>query len=386
MQFLTDLNSGEVETFTGYWDFFVHRYQKPPRGDWTTWLLLGGRGAGKTRTGAQWVKALACGKGAKVSPIALIGETEHDAREVMVEGVSGLLAAHHRFERPEWIPSRRRLQWPSGAVAQVFSADDPESLRGPQFAAAWCDELAKWRYAEARYTHHPSDPGGPTNFGITIHDYRRYVKAGATAADVRAMGLDEARAIYRSKYWDAMRCDDLPAGLDYAVFDYGVNSGTGRAIKVLQRLLGLADDGRMNEALLKAARNHDAAGLIGRLCDERLAFLKRLKTWPVFGAGWGRRVAEVRAAALVMAAGSPLKTKPQSGPSTGKGAVPVNAQAQKGTVGGIAASGAAAAQQAHQAGLRPGVVILIVLATLALAIGGWFAWRWHQQRRQLAPN
>ena len=165
---------------------FGHGHQRPPPDDWTTWLLLGGRGAGKTRAGAEWVRHLALTE-PKQSPIALIGETEHDAREVMVEGVSGLLSVHESFNRPTWIPSRRRIEWNNGAVAQVFSAEDPESLRGPQFAAAWCDELAKWRHAEAGYGNHPSDPGGPTNFGITIADYRRYVKPGATAADVRAM-------------------------------------------------------------------------------------------------------------------------------------------------------------------------------------------------------
>jgi phage terminase large subunit-like protein len=81
----------------------------------------------------------------------LIGETAHDAREVMVEGNSGLLRTSPRSQRPLWLPSRRRLEWPNGAVAQVFSADEPESLRGPQFDAAWCDELAKWRYAEATF-------------------------------------------------------------------------------------------------------------------------------------------------------------------------------------------------------------------------------------------
>ena len=85
---------------------------------------------------------------------------------------------------------------------------------------------------EGGYTNHPSDPGGPTNFGITIYDYRKYVKPGATAADVKAMTLDEARSIYRAKYWDAQRCNELPAGVDYAVFDYGVNSGIGRSGKV----------------------------------------------------------------------------------------------------------------------------------------------------------
>ncbi len=133
---------------------FAHAHQKPPAGDWSTWLLLGGRGAGKTRAGAEWVRALALGDtcpGVRVNPIALVGETEHDVREVMIEGVSGILAAHASFERPSWIPTRRRLEWPNGVVAQAFSAEDPDSLRGPQFAAAWCDELAKWRYAEAAF-------------------------------------------------------------------------------------------------------------------------------------------------------------------------------------------------------------------------------------------
>ena len=148
---LTSLSEAEEETFSCYWEFFALPHQKPPAGDWTTWLVLGGRGAGKTRTGAEWVRSIARSGIARMGPIALIGETEHDAREVMVEGVSGLLAVHQRVERPSWSPSRRRLEWPNGAVAQVFSAEDPESLRGPQFAAAWCDELAKWRHAEAAF-------------------------------------------------------------------------------------------------------------------------------------------------------------------------------------------------------------------------------------------
>ena len=155
IQFLKTLGESEIGTFDNFWDVFIHRHQAVPIGDWTTWLVLGGRGAGKTRAGAEWVRAVARGEAPfadlKNYPIALIGETEHDAREVMVEGVSGLLAVHQRFERPAWIPTRRRLEWPNGAVAQVFSAEDPESLRGPQFSAAWCDELAKWRHAEATF-------------------------------------------------------------------------------------------------------------------------------------------------------------------------------------------------------------------------------------------
>jgi len=168
-------------------------------------------------------------------------------------------------------------------------------------SSSYDEALRRLLAHEGGYTHHPSDPGGPTNFGITIHDYRKYLKADATAADVKAMSLDDAKAIYRAKYWNALACDDLPAGVDYAVFDYGVNSGIGRAAKVLQRIVGVADDGRIGARTLAAVRAGNAAALVAAICEERLAFLKRLKTWPVFGKGWGRRVAEVRAAALAMA-------------------------------------------------------------------------------------
>lgn len=112
--------------------------------------MVGGRGAGKTRTGAEWVRALALGDpaftAAPVGRVALIGETFADVRDVMIEGPSGLLALNG--PRPLWSPSRRRLDWANGAVALAFSAEEPDSLRGPQFGAAWSDELAKWRYGQ----------------------------------------------------------------------------------------------------------------------------------------------------------------------------------------------------------------------------------------------
>ena len=117
---------------------------------WRQWLILGGRGAGKTRAGAEWVRAHALGKApfadAPAMRIGLIGETLHDVRSVMVEGISGLLAVHPDHERPLFEPSKALVTWPNGAVAQIFSAAAPDSLRGPQFAIAWCDEIAKWRY------------------------------------------------------------------------------------------------------------------------------------------------------------------------------------------------------------------------------------------------
>lgn len=177
---------------------------------------------------------------------------------------------------------------------------------------------------EGGYTNHPSDPGGPTNFGITIHDYRKYVKPNATAADVKAMKLSEAKAIYRAKYWDSQRCDDLPAGVDYCIFDYGVNSGIGRSAKVLQRLVGVPVDGRIGAATLAAVAKRDPATLVNAICNERLRFLQSLKTWGVFGKGWGRRVAEVKdyASKLVTAAAAASPQPKSTNEPAGKGEVP----------------------------------------------------------------
>jgi phage terminase large subunit-like protein len=149
-----DWSGAEVDRVNGDFLGFAHWHQLAPAransgADWTTWLLIGGRGAGKTRAGAEWVRAVAASDAA--ARIALVAETEHDGREVMIEGVSGLLAVHRPGEAPTWIPTRRRIEWPNGAVAQLFSAEDPDALRGPQFSAAWLDELAKWRHAEATF-------------------------------------------------------------------------------------------------------------------------------------------------------------------------------------------------------------------------------------------
>jgi len=122
--------------------------QKPPEGDWRVWLLMGGRGSGKTRAGAEWVQGLAAGKTARPGlRIALVAETLGDAREVMIDGVSGICRIA-RNNRPDFEASRRRLVWPNGTVAQIFSSEDPESLRGPQFDYAWCDELGKWKHGQ----------------------------------------------------------------------------------------------------------------------------------------------------------------------------------------------------------------------------------------------
>lgn len=145
----------------------------------------------------------------------------------------------------------------------------------------------------SRYTDgvHPYDPGGPTRWGITLTDARLHWKRNATADDVRLMPLSVAIQIYKSKYWDALGCDLLPAGLDYTAVDYGVNSGIGRSGRVLRRLLGLSDHTYLVDAeVLAAIAKRDVAALIHAMNNERLRFLQSLKIWPTYKNGWTTRV------------------------------------------------------------------------------------------------
>ena len=132
------------------WPLWARDEQLPPDdlpGDpWHIWLLLAGRGFGKTRVGAEWVRARA--ESGRSRRIALIARTPHEAETVMVNGESGILAVCPPWNRPNWEPTKRRLTWPNGATAFVFSSYEPDQLRGPQFDAAWCDELASWQYPQ----------------------------------------------------------------------------------------------------------------------------------------------------------------------------------------------------------------------------------------------
>jgi predicted phage terminase large subunit-like protein len=136
------LRDGELVAGEFDWLFWARPEQLPPPGNWTTWLYMGGRGAGKTRSGAEWIRArVESGVGRR---IALVAATASDARDVMVEGESGILATALPWDRPRYEPSKRRITWSNGAVATLYSAEEPDSLRGPQHDTAWCDELAKW--------------------------------------------------------------------------------------------------------------------------------------------------------------------------------------------------------------------------------------------------
>lgn len=153
---------------------------------------------------------------------------------------------------------------------------------------------------EGGYTNHPADPGGPTNWGITIYDARKYWKSDATAADVKAMPLSVAQTIYKARYWDVVKGDDLPDGVDLATFDPAVNSGVGRANIWLGQALGTAER-KYGPLAILAQKASDKAGVVRGICRKRLSFLQGLRTWGVFGKGWGSRVANVEALGVTMA-------------------------------------------------------------------------------------
>jgi hypothetical protein len=154
--------------------------------------------------------------------------------------------------------------------------------------------------AEGGYSDNPADPGGPTNFGITLGTLRAYEGApNLTAEDVKTLTQAVAREIYRTVYWNRMQCGALPAGLDLEVFDFGVNSGPAESVKTLQRLVGVTQDGSVGPITLAAVREFNVGDLIGRFAQARLAFYQSLNM-PEFEQGWATRVAQIQTAATKM--------------------------------------------------------------------------------------
>ena len=140
--FFSSLSPREQQEFFYRWNFWARPGQRPPAGDWSIWLIMAGRGFGKTRAGAEWVRSIAEGDGS--ARFALVGANYAETRTVMVEGESGLLSIAPPKQRPLWEPSLKRLTWENGAQAHLYSAAEPEGLRGPQHSHGWCDEIAKW--------------------------------------------------------------------------------------------------------------------------------------------------------------------------------------------------------------------------------------------------
>lgn len=185
-------------------EFWAHEHQLPPAGNWRSWVVLGGRGAGKTRAGAEWVRRMVEGARpldpGRARRVALVGETYDQVRDVMVFGDSGILACSPPDRKPRWEATKRRLLWDNGAVAQCFSANDPEALRGPQFDAAWVDELAKW-------------PNGQTTwdmlqFGLRLgEDPRVCVTTTPRNADVLKVLLDSPSTVVTKAPTEANRAN-----------------------------------------------------------------------------------------------------------------------------------------------------------------------------------
>ena len=163
--------SGSLAELKWHWDFWARPNQKAPPGQWNTWLVMAGRGFGKTRMGSEWIRENVTGSSPLAGPpsgwkrIALVAETAADARDVMVLGDSGILACHPKDTRPEWSPTNRRLTWPNGVTAWVYNATEPDQLRGPQHHAAWVDELAKFRYMQETWDQ--------LQFGLRLGEHPR---------------------------------------------------------------------------------------------------------------------------------------------------------------------------------------------------------------------
>lgn len=163
--------------------------------------------------------------------------------------------------------------------------------------------LAELLKHEGGYSDHPRDPGGRTNLGVTQDVWEDWIDRAVSEAEMKALTPAKVAPLYREMYWDRIKGDKLPSGVDYVVFDAAVNSGVSRAAKWLQTTVAAVPDGMIGEQTLKLVLLTNPQMLIDKYSDNRLAFLQRLATWPTFGKGWERRVEEVRATALKMCGG-----------------------------------------------------------------------------------
>jgi len=154
------------------------------------------------------------------------------------------------------------------------------------------------RAEEGGYVDHPDDPGGCTNMGITLATYRHHINPGAMCEELRAMRWEEAETIYRRSYWNAVHGDALPVGLDLVVLDMAVNAGPRRALMLLQRALGVAEDGIVGPVTCAAIERTHPEDLVNAYSAVRLDYYRSLKTWPTFGRGWRGRTRRARHRAL----------------------------------------------------------------------------------------
>ena len=153
---------------------------------------------------------------------------------------------------------------------------------------------------EGGYVNHPKDPGGHTNLGVTLRTWQGWMQREVTVEELKALTPKDVGSLYRVKYWNEVRGDALPAGVDYCLFDYAVNSGPRRAVVAVQEVLRVNPDGGLGPVTLGAIAKADPKVLIDGVCDYRMAFLQSLPHWDTFGPGWSRRVSEVRRDAKAM--------------------------------------------------------------------------------------
>lgn len=153
---------------------------------------------------------------------------------------------------------------------------------------------------EGGFVNNPKDPGGMTNLGVTKKVWEEWVGHPVDEAAIKALTVQDVAPLYKKNYWDKIKGDQLPMGVDYACFDLAVNSGVGRAAKILQQAVGVSADGAIGPATLDAVAKANPRDLATEICDLRLNFLQSLPTWATFGRGWGRRVSEVEETAFKM--------------------------------------------------------------------------------------
>ena len=154
---------------------------------------------------------------------------------------------------------------------------------------------------EGGFVNHPQDPGGITNLGVTKKVWEEWVGREVSVDDMKALKPEDVKPLYHNRYWDACKCDDLPSGVDYCVFDTAVNSGRVRAVKFLQSVVGTVPDGAIGPVTIASTNSRGANLTINQFCDKRESFWRSLSTFNTFGKGWLRRGEEVRAKALEMA-------------------------------------------------------------------------------------
>ena len=155
---------------------------------------------------------------------------------------------------------------------------------------------------EGGFVNHPRDPGGITNLGVTKRVYEKWVGRIVSEQEMRDLTVEQVGPIYRNDYWNKCKCDDLPSGLDWSVFDWAVNSGPGRSAKALQGIVGATQDGGIGPQTLKLVEKHSPKEMIEKMHDKRQGFYEGLKTFDTFGKGWSRRNLETREKALELLA------------------------------------------------------------------------------------